>query len=146
MPELVTLPNLAALLVGFLLDQDEVQDILDGDNVYTELPKDKPEYMVRVTQFNDLPQSNAVLHLVASSFTVECFGGAKVTTEQLARVCYAALHGRLPGSYDGYVVTGCNVGGLRDQPDPELITDKGRVRPRWLFTATVYGHPVASGS
>lgn len=145
MHDLIVQPNLASLLVDFLMDQGEAQDILGGDYVFTELPKDKPEFMVRVTQFNDAPRSRAP-HLTAAFYTVECIGGAKFTTETLARTCMALLAQRLPDVYDDCVVSACECAGLRDEPHPELVTDKGRVRPRWLFTAAVSSHPLPVAS
>ena len=136
-------PNMEALVSSFLRDQDEVADWV-ADRVYTVLPKPQKDVeiypCVRVTQLLDQP-AGAPLWAVAFMVQVEAFGGTKATAWTIASTCRAAIDLRLKGEYPAFgVVNGSTPGALLDLPDQAFEPAK----PRWLFTSTIYGHPLAT--
>lgn len=133
----VVLPDVEQLVVDFLLDQSEIDAIAD-DHVVTELPKDKPDYMVRVHQFNTLRQGGDGRHIATAVLQIEAYGGAKKTAKTLLETCFGTMHARMVGVHDEGVVTGVSQAyGLRSEPD----TTFQPARPRWLGIIEVTVHP-----
>lgn len=140
MADLVTMPDVEVLVVQFLLDVDDVTDLC-GENIYSTLPKDKTWPAVRVVQFDDEPVYVRPLHLVRSSLQIDAWAGPKRTAKRLAESCRAALQ-TLRGVRDEGVVTRVETRGMRYEPDPTVPTEHGADRPRWLFVADVWAHPL----
>jgi uncharacterized protein DUF3168 len=139
--ELVLPVDIEALVSAFLRDQDEIAALVE-DRVYTALPKAPRFPAVRVTQIIDRPiEPRGVLWGLAFSVQVEAFGGGKAAAWRIAATARAAIDQRLKGVHDGYgVVTGSDPGTMMDLPD----TMFDPAVPRWLFTSTVWAHPVAT--
>lgn len=135
------LPDVEKLVIGFLLDQDEVTDIA-GTSVYSVLPKDKDWPALRVTRFGGLPVLSRPLHLDAATLQIDAFGGPKRQAWLLAETARAVMAERLPGSHDEGQVTAVNFGAFAYVPDVTFDP----AQPRYLFTATVYVHPLPNGS
>lgn len=135
-------PNMEALVSAFLREQPEIIADVE-DRVYTAIPKPTPDVSVypcvRVTQLLDRP-AGSPLWGVAFMVQVEAFGGSKGDAWRIASNCRAAIDARLVGEYAEGVVNGSTPGGLLDLPDEEFQPAK----PRWLFTSTIYGRPLAT--
>lgn len=134
-------PNMEALISAFLRDQPEIVDDVD-DRVYTAIPKPSAPTVypcVRVTQLLDQP-NGAPLWAVAFMIQIEAFGGSKSDAWRIASNCRAVIDGRLFGQYPLGVVNGSIPGSLLDLPDEDFEPAK----PRWLFTSTIYGRPLAT--
>lgn len=143
--DLRVLPDVEVLVVQFLLDQADVDDIC-GEQVVTTLPKDNKTFpAVRVAQFDDRLVTTQPLHVVRTSLQIDAWGGPKRLAKKLAETCRAALHASLRGVHDEGVVTGIATSGMRYLPDPSVPTENGAERPRWLFVATVTSHPLPAG-
>lgn len=138
---LLLLPNVPALATAFLRAQPEVSAIVET-RVVTEFAKQQVFPAVRVTQFTDEPTIPRPLVHTRSTLQVEAYGGPKNLAWLLAETCRAAFAARFNGSLSFDVdthtvsgrVSGCDLSGLRDLPDPEFSPAK----PRWLFTLAVY--------
>lgn len=134
-------PNMEALVSAFLRDQPEIVDDI-ADRVYTSIPKPSTPSVypcVRVTQLLDQP-TGSPLWAVAFTIQVEAFGGSKAEAWRIASNCRAAIDVRLVGEYALGVVNGSTPGALLDLPDEDFDPAK----PRWLFTSTIYGRPLAT--
>jgi len=131
-------PNMEALVSAFLREQPEIiTDI--ADRVYTAIPTSATYPCVRVLQLLDQP-AGAPLWAVAFTIQVEAFGGSKAEAWRIASNCRAAIDARLAGEYAQGVVNGSTPGSLIDLPDETFEPAK----PRWLFTSTIYGRPLAT--
>ena len=133
-------PNMEALVSAFLRDQDEMTDLVD-DRVYTALPAGVEFPCVRVVQIIDVP-AGSPLWAVGFDIQVEGFGGSKADAWRIANTARALLSAeRFIGTHDGFgVVNGVDPGSLMDLPDEDYEPNK----PRWLFTSTIYGRPLAT--
>lgn len=145
--ELVLQPNVEALVVQFLRDQEEVTALV-GNRIYTEIPASPDWPLVRVRVYYERPVNGSrPLWLTAHDVQVEAYGGPKSVAWRVAETCRAALTARFEGAYSygaessavSGTVTHVAVSGLRDLPD-EFYSP---ARPRWMFTATAYVHPGA---
>lgn len=140
MTDLVLPPNMEALVSYYLRAQPEVIDELeDGGvvHVYTSLPKDAPNKVVRVTQISDQP-AGSPLYAIAFTIQVEAWG-SKSEAWRVANLCRALLddRDRFVGFHEGFgVVNGSSPGALFDLPDEDFRP----AVPRWLFTSTIYAH------
>lgn len=132
-------PNMEGLVSRFLRDQDILAPWI-GDRVYTALPKGVKFPAVRVTQLIDQPTS-VPLWSVAVTIQVEAWGGQKYQAWRIAATCRALIDAGIVGVHDGFgVVNGSTPGPLLDLPDEDFSPAK----PRWLFTSTIYGRPLAT--
>lgn len=143
---LILPPNMEALVSAYLRDQPEVlAELDDGDvvHVYTAIPKDAPNKVVRVTQIADTPIGGGdPLHLVAFDIQVEAWG-SKSEAWRVANLCRALLSDRtrIVGIHEGFgVVNGSSAGPMLDLPDEDFRP----AVPRWLFTSTIYAHGLAT--
>lgn len=131
----VLLPDVEALVVGFLLDSTDISDIC-GKQVYSVLPNTKTWPAVRVTRFGGVPRTQRPLYLDRASLQVEAFAGPKKTAWRLADTCRQVL-AELPGGHDEGVVSAADFGGLAFVPDTEFTP----IVNRYLFTVDVTCHP-----
>lgn len=137
MSGLVLLPNIEHLVSTFLQTHPNITPLIAGRS-YTVIPNSPTWPLVRVSQYDDLPAGQRPLHHVAYFIQVEAFGGSKAQAWTIAATCRSALAADLVGSHADGVVTGVDTRGLSDQPDDSYSPAK----PRWLFAATVYAHPL----
>ena len=145
MSDLVLPPNMEALVSAYLRAQPEILDELEDDagnvHVYTAIPKEAPNKVVRVTQIADDPAGSPLL-AIAFSIQVEAWG-SKAEAWRVADICRALLDDRerFVGYHEGFgVVNGSSPGSLFDLPDEEFRP----AVPRWLFTSTIYAHGLAT--
>lgn len=135
-------PNIEGLVWAFLSEQPEVIDMLgDPARIYSDLPHGLTYPAVRVTLIDDEPTTSQPLWLVGYVVQLEAWGGSKADAWRIASRCRTIIDRRINGAHDGYgVVTGVELGGLQDVPDE---THKP-AKPRFLFTSTIYAHPIAT--
>lgn len=133
MTELVVLPDAELVTTTFLRAQTEITA-----TVVTELPGDKPDYIIRVHQFNTLRQGGNARRIATAVLQIESYGGAKSTAKTVLETCFGLMIGRMPGVHDDGVVTGVSQAyGIRDEPDITFTP----ARPRWLGIIEVSLHP-----
>lgn len=148
MTELVLLPYASRLIIGCLLDADEVTDIVE-DRIATDGANKQQGPWVRVQQFpGRIIQGGAHYWLEQTLFQVECRGGGgsdRKTCHDLAETCRAVLHQRLRGSVsytigttaETGVVSECLVGGIADLYDEAFSP----ARPMSRFDGALTAHP-----
>lgn len=138
----VLLPDTEQLVIQFLLDQDDLTDLV-GTDVYSILPKDHFEssaHAVRVHQFIDSQASGPALWLMWTALQIDVWGGSKKTTRTIAETIRSLLIARLVGDHGAGVVTGVAVRGLNTAPDIDFTP----ARPRCRFDVDVWAHPSRS--
>lgn len=146
---LTELPYIARLVVWFLLDQEQMTDLV-GDNIYTDLPATPTFPAVRVTQIGGrvIPGPH---WLEATTVQIEAWGPggsdrlAAHSTVSRARTLLTSS--RFLGEIDHggveAVVTGVDAGGILDDSDESFTP----ARPRSRCDLVVYAHPtVTTGS
>lgn len=133
-------PNVLRLVTGFLRAQTEVSALVD-DRVYSDIPKDPTWPLVRVSHLGGGTRTDPAYHLFAELVQVDCWGGPRIATFNLAETCRAAMSQRLIGAHtvgaDSAVVSGISPGGLREDSDDTYAPAKPRVR----FDCVIYTHP-----
>lgn len=137
----LVIPNIAKLVIWFLLDQPEITTGV-GDRVFSDPPESAAFPMIRVTQ---TPATMSDHRFVASSFVqVSAWGpgkGDRSAAHDLAETAAMLMHSRLRDrvSYGGVdaVVSHVHAGGVHDDTDPVFHPAK----PRSWFTAMVYVTP-----
>lgn len=147
--ELILSPNVEALVVQFLRDQEELTDVV-GERIYTTLPTACEFPALRVSLFYERPVTSIPNWVTAHDVQFDSFGGPKATAWQAAEVAKACLSQRFIGEHTftigastvSGVVTDVRCWGLRDLPDTEWEPAK----PRFMFTATITVHPSSSAS
>jgi len=141
MSELILLPHASRLLIGCLLDAEEVTAIVE-DRVVSDGSDNQVGPWVRVTQF---PGRIIGPHywLEQTLFQVDCWGPGgndRKIAHDLAETCRAALVQRFSGTYHfagvSGVVTSVEAGGISEGFDPD---DPGKARDR--FDVVVMAHP-----
>lgn len=152
MPDLALLPDVEALVVHFLLDQPELEDMFETavdetgrtvddaptDRVYSVLPKAKRFPCVRVTRLGGIPRTYTPRYLDGADVQIDGFAPTRDLAWQITETCGSLLAARLAGTHDQGVVTGVDVGGIRPgDSDFEKIHMK-------ILPATIYAHPNAS--
>lgn len=146
---IITLPYIARLAVWFLLDQDEMAELV-GENIYTDLPAGHTFPAVRITQIGGrvVPGPH---WLEATTLQAEAWGPggndrlAAHTTVETARSLFASsrFRGEIDHGSVEAVVTGVDAGGIVDDSDDSFKP----ARPRSRFDLVVYAHPtVTTGS
>ena len=148
MTDLVLLPHATRLIIGCLLDADEVTDIA-GDRVVSDGSENQTGPWVRVHQFGGrIVQPQAHYWLEQTVFQVDCRGAGgndRKTAHDLAETCRAVLAQRLRGSVayligsspaEG-VVSNCEVGGITDTEDEAFQP----ARPMSRFDGVLTAHP-----
>lgn len=147
---LVTLPYAARLATAFLLDQEEVTDLV-GANIGTDIAA-TPEAgkgIVRLTSFpGRVIDSTSIYWLESTVIQFDCWGPGgndRLNAHTIAETCRAALSQRFTGTQsftlgtsaiEG-VVTGVEVGGIADDSDDAYQP----ARPRSRFDAVITAHP-----
>ena len=146
MSTLTLLPNVEGLVSTFLQDHPDIVALAEDEHApgrsrsYTVLPKAPTWPALRVTQYDDQPAGQRPLHHVAYFLQIDAFGGTKAQAWTLASTARAALAADLPGTHAEGIVSGVDTRGLSDAPDDTYSPAK----PRWMFTAIVYAHPLRS--
>lgn len=141
MRDLIIEPSVLNAVKTWLIEQDELVDFSDPRPiVVSQLPATKTDFMIRATQFNDIPVTRAPRWFGSTFIQFDVYGGPTKRAEQLARLCMALLNDRFPGEHDDVLVSTVNVNGLRDEPD----TTFDSARPRWLFVAEIFTRPISS--
>jgi hypothetical protein len=136
-------PNVQAIIVQFLRDQDEVDELCDG-RVGSVVPPDPDLPFVRVVQFGQrLNGGDGINWSSVAELQVDAWADVKETAWRTAATCHAVLIERFRGLFDygpdvRGVVTKVSTHGLRDLPDGTYAP----ARPRWSFTVSVWAHPV----
>ena len=136
-------PNVQAIVVQFLRDQDEIVDVCDG-RVGTVVPADPDLPFVRVVQFGQrLNGGDGINWSTVAELQVDAWADVKADAWRAAATCHAALIERFRGVFDygadvAGVVTKVSAHGLRDLPDSSYSP----ARPRWSFTVSVWAHPL----
>jgi hypothetical protein len=144
--DLKLLPNVEAMVSTFLQEHPSIVALAEDayfpghSRTYTVIPKDPTWPLLRVAQYDDEPAGQRPLHHVAYFLQIDGFGGTKAQAWTLASTARAALAADLPGTHADGVVTGVDTRGLSDAPDDTYSPAK----PRWMFTAVVYAHPLRS--
>lgn len=139
--DLILLPDVERLLSSFARQQDEVTALVD-QRVYTMLPASPTFPAVRLTRYGGSPVTDRPLWLDQALVQWDVWGGRKVRAHEIAQTLRAALAARLVGTHDDGVVTGVTFGELRWLPDDTVAADEGLARARYLFTSTVWAHPL----
>lgn len=139
----VELPDMARLVVGFLLNRSAVTDIVDT-RIYTIVPNNPTYPLVRV---DELPgaMKRGPYWLFSTIIQVNVWDGTEYAAKRLARACHAAMGQSMVGVVDVTVggtrevgvVTSVDLGGLKPDPDTSLTP----VRHKARFDATVTAHP-----
>lgn len=141
------LPYVARLVIGHLLDRDEVTDIV-GQEIVTDLTQPVPAAWVRVTEVGGrVVSAGTVYWLADTTVQIDCCGGpgGRAVAHDLAELCRIALH-ELSGSVTftvgpstvSGVVTGTTVGAIVPRSDESFKPP----RPYASFDAQVAAHPL----
>ena len=146
MTDLILLPHASRLIIGCLLDADEVTAIVE-DRVVSDGSDNQVGPWVRVTQF---PGRIINTHhwLESTVFQVDCWGPGgndRKIAHDLAETCRAVLWQRCRGLLSYTIgsspvtgaVTYCDVGGIADTND-EAFTP---ARPMSRFDGVLTAHP-----
>lgn len=138
--QLVTLPNMEAVVSQFYRDQPELVDLV-GDRVWTAIPKGAGvEPMIRVTLLGDEKLTSRPLWIFRAQIQTEAYGGSKAQAHELARTAEGLLHARALGLQDTAVIVGVDAGPMIDLPDEDYTP----ARPRFLFTSAITAYPSAT--
>ena len=145
---LTLLPHASRLVIGCLIDAEEVQAICD-DRIVSDGSENQQGPWVRVQQFpGRIIQGGAHYWLEQTLFQVDCRGAGgndRKLAHDLAETCRAVLAQRLKGSVaytigsspvDG-VVSMCEVGGIADTYDEAFQP----ARPMSRFDGVLTAHP-----
>lgn len=146
MTDLHIAPDAGILTRSFLLEQDEVTDLV-GDRIYSTLPKrhidsatnNDPDLWpaVRLTVlFGDDLTPGIGWHNVAT-VQFDVWGGSKTTAGLAARTLRAVCLARMRGVHTEGVVTDVRATVPQDIPDESFAP----ARPRFTFDLSVYFHP-----
>lgn len=137
--DIVLMPDIEQLVVGFLLDQSELASV--DERIYTELPKEKVFPAVRVHQFNDAQATERTLWLMRYSLQIDVWGGTKNQARDIADTIRALLDARVVGTHAEGVVSGVITRGLDTTADGTVPTKDGKARPRCRFDVDIWAHP-----
>lgn len=135
-------PNVQAILVQFLRDQAEVDELCDG-RVGTVVPADPDLPFVRVVQFGQRANGgDGTNWATVAELQVDVWADTKADAWRTAATAHAAIVQRFVGTFDygpdaAGTVTKCVAVGLRDLPDESYSP----ARSRWMFSVSVWAHP-----
>lgn len=139
---IVIQPYVSKLVIWFLVDQEEVTDLVDPRNIVTDISANPTFPLVRVTE---APGSMSDHRFLGQRLVqVDCWGpgkGDRDAAQLLAETCAAVMQARFRDlvEYRGEaaVVTIVEIGTARPGTDDEFIPGK----PRSTFTASIYATP-----
>ena len=132
------MPNVEAIVVRVLLQDDAVQAACDG-RVYGELPRQLDGWpAVRVSQWGGQSIVAVPPVLEVATIQIDVWGGAKSAAASLAELCRNALACAGPGVYDDGCVSRVTCTQKAFQPD----TVYKPARPRYRFDAALTIKPL----
>lgn len=141
-----TLPDVEAIIIGYLLTRSEVTD-LAGTRIGTKLDPADPAELPAVRIRRVSTTTPVRRHLRAANVQLESWAPDELSAQDLAEIVHAVLLDEswspTPGPVGVHpglgVVTGVDESiGPRSQPDPDTKT------PRWLSSVIIYCHPELS--
>lgn len=111
------LPNVEALVVGFLRADDAVKAIAGARGYTATLPKDPTRPCYRVTRFGGSPAVAFPLVLDRADLQIDTWGTTHGQAHDLMATIRAALADRLPGAHAAGAVTRVEFGPASNSPD-----------------------------
>jgi len=141
------LPDVELIVRDHLVGFAEVAAIVGTDaagevRVFTRLPDPPPAGpFVRLRRLPSPPVRARPLWLDAAAVQLDCYGGGQRQANRLAETVRAALDQLADGAVTEGVATGVDQGAMGYLPDPDLLTERGGARERYIVDVTVYTHP-----
>lgn len=129
--------DVAKVVVDYLRSVAAVTDIC-GDRIWTLLPNAKTYPLLLVRRAGG-SYRDVVPWQQAAFIQLYAMGDRRSDAQALSAAALTAMTTAKDARHAGAVVTGVDLGTIRDEPDPEV--NDGRPRPGVSAFVTVYIHP-----